>query len=134
MHIDIDFDVYKALTALRRSEDHSYNDVLRELLGLPVGTSSEPQLTGIGGAAGRLLGGRYLSNGTELRATYKGRLYNASIRGGELVDEAGTMHTSASAAARSITKNTVNGLAFWEAKRPGDIHFQKLLALPKSPK
>ena len=134
MQVDIDFDVYKALTALRRSEDHSYNDVLRERLKLPVGTSSEPQLRGIGGAAGRLLGGRYLPSGTELRATYKGRLYNAFIKGGELVDEGGTAHASASAAARAITKNSVNGLAFWEAKRPGDIHFQKLLSLPKSPR
>jgi hypothetical protein len=134
MHVDIDFDVYKALTALRRSEDHSYNDVLRELLNLPANTSGEPQTRQIGGAAGRLLGGRYFPNGTELRATYKGRLYNACIRGGELVDEAGRLHASASAAARAITNNTVNGLVFWEVKRPGDIHFQKLLSLPKSPK
>lgn len=134
MHIDIEFDVYKSLTALRRSEDHTYNDVLRELLELPVGASNDPQPPGIGAAAGRLLGGRYMPNGTELRATYKGRVYNAAIRGGELVDETDTMHASASAAARSITGNTVNGLTFWVAKRPGDIIYQKLVSLPKSPR
>jgi predicted CopG family antitoxin len=32
MQIDIDFDVFKALTALRQSEIDSYNDVLRRVL------------------------------------------------------------------------------------------------------
>jgi hypothetical protein len=35
MQIDIDFEVYKALTALRGSESDSYNAVIRRLLGLP---------------------------------------------------------------------------------------------------
>jgi hypothetical protein len=34
MHVDIDFDVYKALTALRENESDSYNAVIRRLLGL----------------------------------------------------------------------------------------------------
>ena len=34
MNIEIDFDVFKALTLRRSTEDISYNDVLRELLGL----------------------------------------------------------------------------------------------------
>ena len=32
--IEIDFDVYKALTLKRETEDVSYNDVFREILGL----------------------------------------------------------------------------------------------------
>lgn len=35
MQIDIDFEVFKALTALRQSESDSYNGVIRRLLGLP---------------------------------------------------------------------------------------------------
>ena len=35
MQIDIDFEVFKALTALRQSEADSYNGVIRRLLGLP---------------------------------------------------------------------------------------------------
>jgi negative regulator of replication initiation len=35
--IQIDFDVYKALTVRRSSEDVTYNDVLREMLGLEPG-------------------------------------------------------------------------------------------------
>ena len=33
--IEIDFDVYKALTMKRTSQEVTYNDVLRELLDLP---------------------------------------------------------------------------------------------------
>lgn len=42
MHtIDIDFDVYKALTMRREKEEMSYNDVLRQMLGLaPVPNST----------------------------------------------------------------------------------------------
>lgn len=35
MQIDIDFEVFKALTALRSSESDSYNAVIRRLLSLP---------------------------------------------------------------------------------------------------
>jgi hypothetical protein len=35
MDIEIDFDVFKALTALRKSESDSYNAVIRRLLELP---------------------------------------------------------------------------------------------------
>lgn len=35
MQIDIDFQVFKALTALRETEADSYNAVIRRLLGLP---------------------------------------------------------------------------------------------------
>jgi hypothetical protein len=35
MQIDIDFEVFKALTALRESEADSYNAVIRRMLGLP---------------------------------------------------------------------------------------------------
>lgn len=36
MTIDIDFDVFKELTRRRSSEEVTYNDVIRELLGLGV--------------------------------------------------------------------------------------------------
>jgi predicted CopG family antitoxin len=35
--ISVDFDVFKALTTLRMSEEQTENDVLRKLLGLPDG-------------------------------------------------------------------------------------------------
>lgn len=54
MQIDIDFEVFKALTALRHNETHSYNSVLRELLKLDP---AEPYLKKI---KGKILGGRFL--------------------------------------------------------------------------
>lgn len=36
MQIDIDFDVFKSLTALRVTESDSYNCVIRRLIGLPA--------------------------------------------------------------------------------------------------
>jgi hypothetical protein len=39
MQIEIDFEVFKALTALRQSEADSYNAVLRRLLNLPIGNA-----------------------------------------------------------------------------------------------
>lgn len=42
MQIEIDFEVFKALTALRKSEADSYNGVIRELLNLPS-TGHEPE-------------------------------------------------------------------------------------------
>lgn len=40
MQIDIDFEVFKALTALRLSESDSYNAVIRRLVGLPNQSSA----------------------------------------------------------------------------------------------
>jgi hypothetical protein len=58
-------------------------------------------------------------DGTQLRATYKGKTYTAEIRGGSLLLN-GQRQTSPSAAASYITKNNANGWDFWEVKRPGD--------------
>lgn len=42
MQIEIDFDVFKELTASRRAETVSYNDMLRELLNLPESRITSP--------------------------------------------------------------------------------------------
>lgn len=130
--IDIDFEVFKALTIRRKNEAHSYNEVLRELLGL----SSSNQSNETGDEAsnwmdGRTFGGRFLPNGTRLRATYKQQLYEANIFDGKLVDISGRHYSSVSAAARAVTKNNVNGLTFWHVKRPSDATWRKLALLPK---
>ena len=41
MQIDIDFQVFKALTSMRQSESDSYNDVLRRLLELEIAPSKD---------------------------------------------------------------------------------------------
>jgi hypothetical protein len=115
VNIDIDFDVFKALTNRRSSESVTYNDVLREMLGLPSATAS-PQASGDGWT----WKGVTLPNGTELRAEYKGQAYFAKIEGGKWMQN-GKPRSSPSAAAYAITQSGINGWWFWSVKRPGDV-------------
>ena len=133
MQIDIDFEVFKQLTARRTHESHTYNAVIRELLGLPqnvldrIGDNFSPlrSLAGGGGKSFALRNGS-LAEGTKLRATYKGTEHLAEIRNGRWVDENGEEHGSPSAAASAISGTNVNGLRFWFAKRPQDNAWQRL--------
>lgn len=136
MQIEIDFEVFKALTALRRDESHSYNDVLRELLridSIVEPESDEHPLQRVTDALSKPLGfsgfssrGINLPNGTKLRARYKNQEYTAQIELGEWLDNQGRVHSSPSAAAAAITGTNVNGLRFWEAKRPSDLGWRRL--------
>lgn len=128
--IEVDFDVFKALTARRETESHTYNDVLRELLKLES-SSIDVVRAPPKAEVGRIIGGRFLPDGTILRAKYKGAFYLASIKNGEWVSDSGQAYESASAAARGVTKNSVNGLTFWEAKRPSDTEWITLKSVPK---
>lgn len=140
MQIEIDFDVFKALTLRRESENVSYNDVLRELLALnrlvtqpvarnstesPIKAFSAPE--GISGYAYR---GGFLPNGTKLKALYKNRIYNAEIADGCWVNDDGSKHATPTAAATHITKTATNARNFWSAKRPGDGDWQRLNSIP----
>ncbi len=127
--IEVDFDVYKALTLRRPSEDVTENDVLRELLGLsrsskaiPVANAPEP--------GDWVTKGVRFQAGTEFRANYKGQTYLARVDGGALVLK-GERFDTPSAAAMSITKNPVNGWTFWECRVPGRASWQMLKALRK---
>jgi hypothetical protein len=116
--IEVDFDVYKAITLRRPSEEVTENDVLRELLGLPS-RSAAPQTAGAPPAAGEwVVKGVRFPAGSEFRATYKGQTWLARVEGGALVLE-GKRHDTPSAAAMSITGTQVNGWRFWEARLPG---------------
>ena len=109
--IEVDFDVFKALTMRRPSENVSENDVLREILDLPprkectiVGTPSSPGYWVVKGAR--------FPAGTEFRGKHKGQIFLARVEGGALVHN-GKIFNSPSAAAVSITGNPVNGWNFW---------------------
>jgi hypothetical protein len=140
MQIDIDFDVFKALTARRKTESMTYNDVIRELLGLDSSARSALRVNveraeargALRGFAGYSHRGLSLPDGTQLRATYKGQVYRAEIRDGKWLDDTGVEHLSPSGAAHAITGTNVNGLRFWEAQRPADLEWRKLDALPKA--
>lgn len=126
--IEVDFDVFKAITVRRPSEEVTENDVLRDLLGLPP-KKPRATTTSSGPAPGDWVAkGVRFPAGTELRAHYKGQTYLARVEGGALVVD-GKRFDSPSAAAMSITGNPVNGWTFWECRLPGQTRWQMLKAL-----
>ena len=130
MHtIEIDFDVFKALTLRRDTEDISYNDVLRELLGLGRAKKAPEKAAGVQ-EGGRPWVSKNVSfpHGTEFRSKYKGREYRGTIDNGFLVVN-GRRFVSPSAAAISITNNPVNGWIFWECKMPGETRWKTIKSL-----
>ena len=128
--IEVDFDVFKALTARRPAEDVTENDVLRQLLRLPPRTAPAEQSDSPGPEDWVTKGVR-LPVGTELRATYKGQTYLARITSGALVFD-GKRFNSPSAAAMAITRNPVNGWTFWECRLPGQGRWRSLKDLRRS--
>lgn len=129
--IEIDFEVFKELTARRTHEGHSCNDVIRDLLGLPkpigrIVSDTLAPLLDASGAKGFALRGGSLPEGTKLKAIYKNKEFQAAIRNGRWIDENDQEHSSPSAAATAITNTTVNGLRFWYAKRPSDATWTRL--------
>ena len=128
--IEVDFDVFKALTLRRPSEDVSENDVLRQLLGLPAKRAA-PSPAPASAEGEWLTKGVRFPAGTEFRATYKGQTYLARVEGGALVLN-GKRYDSPSAAAMSITGNPVNGWTFWEARVPGQAGWKLTKSYRKS--
>lgn len=149
MQIDIDFEVYKALTMLRQSEGDSYNAVLRRLLKLnsenalaSLSTSSGASqnalspAVGIGTKMNSLLRtfekvGAWFDNilfpnGTQFQAIYKGEKFHAQIVDGRWVDGNGIVRSSPSAAASAISGTNVNGWRFWHCKLPGENEWRRM--------
>ena len=128
--IDVDFEVFKALTARRASEEVTENDVLRQLLHLPRSSPSTSR-SAAPAADDWVTKGVRLPAGTELRATYKGQTHLARVAAGALVLD-GKRFDSPSAAAMSITRHPVNGWMFWECRPPGQGKWLRLKALRRS--
>jgi hypothetical protein len=156
MQIEIDFEVFKTLTALRESEADSYNSVVRRLLKLPDtilplsgGTATRKRgLFGAGrspasssttpegdkqqmGLLQHLMGGIWFGNvhfpdGTRFRANYKGRTHQAEIKNGQWLGDDGVFRRSPSDAAGAISGTNVNGWRFWNVQLPSDPTWQRL--------
>jgi hypothetical protein len=127
-HIEVDFDVFKALTARRPSEDVTENDVLRDLLRLPARKAPPAGGSAPASAGEWVTKGVRFPAGTEFRAGYKGRTYLARVENGALVLN-GERFDSPSAAAMAITGKPVNGWTFWEGRLPGRTSWQIIKAL-----
>lgn len=127
--IEVDFDVFKALTARRPSEEVSENDVLRQVFGLPARKAGQ---TSPAAAPGDWIAkGVRFPVGTEFRATYKGQTHLGRVEGGALT-LGGKRFDTPSAAAMSITDSPVNGWTFWEARLPGQAGWKIARSLRKS--
>ena len=120
--ITVDFEVFKEITARRTNEVVTENDVLREALGLDKKASPKPT-SGESGPGGAVFKGVTFPEGTQFRASYKGRTYTAEIRNGVWTDSDGSVRNSPSEAAVKITGKPWNGWRFWHCKRPKDKHW-----------
>ena len=130
--IEIDFEVLKALMALRETEAVSYNDVIRDLLKLGnKAADTAPRSAPVSGAGDWICKGVRFPVGTEFRANYKGQTYDAKVEEGALVVN-GTRTDSPSDAAKVITGTSVNGWMFWECRFPGETGWRLIKGLRKS--
>lgn len=128
--IDVDFEVYKQLTVRRATEDVTYNDVVRELLGLAQSASAPRTEKGNGQLPGDWVAkGVRFPVGTDFRANYKGQIHTARVESSALMLSNGKRFDSPSAAAVSITGSAVNGWRFWECRLPGKSPWQLIESL-----
>ena len=124
MQIEIDFDVFKALTAMRDSESVTHNDVLRRILELPEARRTSPSANHLIGRA-FIADGVEFPHGTEFRMRHKGQWFTAKVSDGSFVyDSKG--FSSVSKPACEITHTSVNGWKHWECRFPGHTDWQSI--------
>lgn len=126
MQIDVDFEIFKALTALRENEADTYNAVLRRVLNIPDHTVRLGDIAQPNPRFGVWFGNIHFPEGTKFRATYKGKTFTAEIRDERWIDGDGIARNSPSEAAGAISGTNVNGWRFWFAQRPGETEWHSL--------
>lgn len=135
--IEVDFDVFKALTLRRPTESVTENDVLRELLGLSPAPRSLSAARAPSVIVPPLDPDSWLSKGvrfpagTEFRAHYKGETHLARVEKGALV-LGGKRYDTPSAAAMAITNSPTNGWTFWECRTPGQSAWRMIKTMRTS--
>lgn len=125
--IAVDFEVFKALTARRPTEEVTENDVLRDLLGLPP-AAGRTAPDGRPAPGDWVAKGVRFPQGTEFRASHKGKTYLARVDDGTL-KLGDRRYDSPSAAAVAIAGHPVNGWRFWSCRLPGRADWQLLETL-----
>lgn len=123
--IDVDFDVWKALTAQRKSEHDTYSNVVRRALGMkelptPKAPANRPS------ARPWIAQGVEFPDGSEFMLPYKGKQHSARVVNGALQLEDGRRFDSPSRAARAITRTNVNGWVSWLCRMPGHANWARM--------
>ena len=93
--IQIDFEVEKALFALRETEEETFSDVMRKVLGLPPKQSNNSRHL-----APWKYGEVSLPHGTELRLNHQGREHRADIVDGRWMLDGQPQNSPTAAAGR----------------------------------
>ncbi len=124
--IEVDFDVFKALTARLKSPADNYNGVIRKMLGLKPAQAISDE-----GTAAWVADGVSFPHGTEFRARLRGQEYRGRVESGALVYDGQRFYTP-SAPGVAIAGYAVNGWRFWECRRPGDRSWTKIDHLRRS--
>ena len=124
MQVEVDFEVFKALTARRDTEETTYNEVLRQLLDLPVRKLVEHSPSPASQKS-LIANGVEFPHDTEFHMRYKGRLYDARVCDGYLVYK-GKLYSAVSAPACEIARTSVNGWKYWECRFPGHTDWQSI--------
>ena len=84
--IEVDFEVLKALFNKRITESVTYNDVLRQLLGLKPGAHISAALSNSTSSPNDWISkGVRFPVGTEFRAKHKGQIYFGKVEAGALL-------------------------------------------------
>jgi len=122
MHqIEIDFEVFKELTNRRQTEAITYNDVIRDLLGMEHQPKDQKTSTKAGNAW--VVSDTSFPVGSEFKAEYNGKAYIGSVENGKLKLDDGSTFSTPSAAAVHITHSNANGWRFWKCKLPSTSQF-----------
>lgn len=121
--IEVDWDVVRAITLRRETEDVTPNDVLRRLLQLPPALAPSAPTAAAMGSEGWTYGGVFFPNGTEFRACYRDKWHTGAVENGALYID-GSKAYSPSEAAQKITQHARNGWFFWECRLPGQTGWQ----------
>lgn len=120
--VEIDLEIHRLIEANRTSFDEPRLTILRRLLGLSS-IPTEEQKQGPSGL--NLSDGVFLPDGTRFKRIYKGKEYQAEVRGGQIALD-GKKYKSPSGAAMAITGSPVNGWRFWQVKKPEDSEWRLL--------
>ncbi len=125
--IDVDFDVYRELTSRRTSEEVSYNDVLRQLLGLPPKSFDPQAAKSQAPTSDWKAGGLTFAEFTEIKLTHKGTVHQGRVEKGAFVLK-GKSYPALEELVNEITQGNPQDWIFWSQRKPGESTWTELKA------